>query len=102
MTCEVARRGAAADSALPLEDGEKDSTLFVLDLLKQGVFDLVINIPDALNAFNVKEETQGYRLRRMAIDFGVPLITNAKVPLVPAHPTVADSRAPFGKRRWPR
>ena len=74
----VLRRGASADCT-PLEEGEKESDPFVLDHIKFGLLDLVINIPDALNAFNVKEETQGYRLRRKAVDFGVSLVTNAKL-----------------------
>ena len=56
----------------PLEDGEPRAT----DLIKQGKIDLVINIPKD----NRKEElTNDYLIRRTAVDFKVPLITNLQL-----------------------
>jgi carbamoyl-phosphate synthase large subunit len=48
----------------------------VLDLLKSGKLDLVINIP---KNFHEDELTNDYIIRRTAVDFAVPLITNRQV-----------------------
>ena len=47
-----------------------------LDLLHSHAIDLVINIPKDLSP---KELTNGYKIRRAAIDLNVPLITNARL-----------------------
>jgi carbamoyl-phosphate synthase large subunit len=48
----------------------------MLDKLKEGKMDLVINIPKN----NQQEElTNGYLIRRTAIDFDIPLITDIKI-----------------------
>jgi hypothetical protein len=47
-----------------------------LDLITSRTVDLVINVSDTLS---MKDDSLGYRIRRASIDFGVPLITNAKV-----------------------
>jgi carbamoyl-phosphate synthase/aspartate carbamoyltransferase/dihydroorotase len=50
------------------------------DFLANRTFDLVINLPmrdaGARRVSNIA--THGYRTRRMAVDFAVPLITNVK------------------------
>jgi hypothetical protein len=48
----------------------------LLDSLAPGKADLVINIP---LGYDRKELTDGYIIRRRAIDFGIPLITNIQV-----------------------
>ncbi|MEK6808600.1 MAG: ATP-grasp domain-containing protein, partial [Nanoarchaeota archaeon] len=45
----------------------------ILDLLKKGEIDLAINISEA---GSIKAETDGYIIRRICVDLGVPLITN--------------------------
>lgn len=47
-----------------------------IDLLNNHEIDLVINIP---RNHSVKEVTNGYRIRRTAIDRNIPLITNARL-----------------------
>ena len=47
-----------------------------LDLIARHEVELVINIP---KNFATGELTNGYRLRRAAIDFNVPLITNSRL-----------------------
>ena len=48
----------------------------IIDYIKEGKFDLVINIPKS----NLKTELRnGYLIRRTAVDFDVPLITEIKV-----------------------
>ena len=55
----------------PDEGGET-----VLDLIAQHKVDLVINIP---KNHTKKELTNGYRIRRAAIDHNIPLLTNARL-----------------------
>ena len=47
-----------------------------LDLLENKKVDLVINIP---KNYTRVELTNGYRIRRAAVDFNIPLITNARL-----------------------
>ena len=53
----------------PLEE-EKPN---IVDFIKEGNIDLVINIP---KNFEREELTNGQIIRRTAIDFGIPLVTN--------------------------
>lgn len=56
----------------PLEEGQPNT----IDYIKAGKIDLVVNIPKN----SQKEElTNGYLIRRTAVDFDVPLITNRQV-----------------------
>ena len=52
--------------------GEKD----VLDLIEKKPLDLVINIP---KNFHEAELTNDYLIRRKAVDYNIPLITNTKL-----------------------
>ncbi len=47
-----------------------------MELLRHKKIDLVVNIPKNLTA---RELDNGYRIRRAAIDFNIPLITNARL-----------------------
>ena len=47
-----------------------------LDMLANKEIDLVINIP---KNFTHREMTNGYKIRRAAIDYNIPLITNARL-----------------------
>ncbi|MEM1423010.1 MAG: carbamoyl-phosphate synthase (glutamine-hydrolyzing) large subunit [Planctomycetota bacterium] len=51
-------------------DGEPGNAV---ERMKQGAYDLVINIPSSNRP---DELTNGYRIRRSAVDFNVPLMTN--------------------------
>ncbi len=55
----------------PDEEGEN-----ILDLISSHAVDLVINIP---KNHTKRELTNGYRIRRWAIDHNIPLITNARL-----------------------
>ncbi len=57
----------------PDEEGQSPNTI---DMIKQKKIDLVINIPK--NHTN-RELKNGYNIRRSAIDYNIPLITNARV-----------------------
>ena len=56
----------------PLEESSPN----VLELLKPGKLDLVINIP---KNYQEEELTNDYIIRRQAVDFGIPLITNIQL-----------------------
>ncbi|MCP9612940.1 carbamoyl-phosphate synthase (glutamine-hydrolyzing) large subunit [Coprobacter tertius] len=56
----------------PDENGDKN----VMDMISNHKFDLVINIP---KNHTKRELTNGYKIRRAAIDHNIPLITNARL-----------------------
>mmetsp|Transcript_3258 Transcript_3258/g.5530 ORF Transcript_3258/g.5530 Transcript_3258/m.5530 type:complete len:1562 (-) Transcript_3258:412-5097(-) len=47
----------------------------IQDLLSDGAIGLVINVPEVMNR---PDESDGYRIRRTAVDFGISLLTNEK------------------------
>ncbi|WP_407402034.1 carbamoyl-phosphate synthase (glutamine-hydrolyzing) large subunit [Sodaliphilus sp.] len=55
---------------------EPDRTPQCVDLLHDHLVDLVVNIPKNLTS---TELTNGYKIRRAAVDLNVPLITNARL-----------------------
>ena len=54
---------------------DSDQLPNILDLIKSNTIDLVINIP---NHESIGKITNGYHIRRCAIDSSVPLMTNVK------------------------
>ena len=73
--------GIAASRAVWPSEAEQDPSLAqkfdtALDLLENKKVDLVINIP---KNYTRVELTNGYRIRRAAVDFNIPLITNARL-----------------------
>jgi len=67
------------------ENGIKNTFLYkirnkmqpnLLDVLGQKIIDLVINIP---KSYSREEVTDGYLIRRKAIDFNIPLLTNLQL-----------------------
>ena len=56
----------------PSEEGQPQA----LDMLHRKEIDMVVNIPKNLSA---GELTNGYKIRRAAIDLNIPLITNARL-----------------------
>ncbi len=63
---------AATDVNWPDEGGEHN----IQEMITRNKFDLVINIPKDVTR---RELTNGYIIRRTAVDFNVPLITNARL-----------------------
>jgi carbamoyl-phosphate synthase large subunit len=55
---------------------EEDSRPNINEYIREKKLDLVINIP---KDHTTRELSNGYRIRRNAIDFNIPLITNARV-----------------------
>ena len=73
-TSDFLRGGGVESQTLhwPLEGLDPD----IKEYLVQGKIDLVINIP---KNFQEEELTNDYIIRRLAVDFGVPLITNSQL-----------------------
>ena len=72
-------------SAFLTENGVNNTTVYwpneprqpqAIDLLHRKEIDLVINIPKNLTPI---ELTNGYKIRRTAVDLNIPLITNARL-----------------------
>jgi len=80
---------AATEVAWPLDEGAHNAT----DLIQGGTLDLVVNIPKDASE---RELENDYRIRRAAIDCGVPLITNIQLAR-----QFVRSLAAFGERGLP-
>ncbi|MBR5724848.1 MAG: carbamoyl-phosphate synthase (glutamine-hydrolyzing) large subunit [Bacteroidales bacterium] len=75
-TCKyLNENGVPAHKALWPNESEEGSPA-ALDLIRQHKVELVINIP---KNFTHSELSNGYQMRRAAIDFNVPLITNSRL-----------------------
>ncbi|MBQ5642689.1 MAG: carbamoyl-phosphate synthase (glutamine-hydrolyzing) large subunit [Bacteroidaceae bacterium] len=57
-------------------DEEGDDKLNIMDMISQHKVDLIVNVP---KDHTKREKTNGYRIRRGAIDHNIPLITNARL-----------------------
>ena len=55
---------------------DEQGDLNIMDMFSQHVFELVVNIP---KDHSKRELTNGYKIRRAAIDHNIPLITNARL-----------------------
>ena len=55
---------------------DEPGDLNIMDLFSQHTFELVVNIP---KDHSKRELTNGYKIRRAAIDHNIPLITNARL-----------------------
>jgi hypothetical protein len=64
----------ASGSSSAREVGEKQMAN-ILDVLKTGLIELVINVPNTADPLSL---SSGYHIRRTAIDFSIPLISNMK------------------------
>ena len=56
--------------------GEAETDGDAVGLIRSHTVDLVVNVP---KNFTRRELTNGYRIRRAAVDFNVPLVTNARL-----------------------
>lgn len=65
-------RSESMDDCVSEEGGSGN----VLDLIKDNKFTLVVVIPNATSKYS---SSSGYKMRRAAVDFSVPLIVNMKV-----------------------
>ena len=73
---------------------DEDSELKITDMMAGKQFDLVINIPKNQTR---RELTNGYKIRRAAIDHNIPLLTNARLAsaFIHAFCTVKEAEIPI-------
>ena len=73
---------------------DEDSELKITDMMAGKQFDLVINIPKNQTR---RELTNGYKIRRAAIDHNIPLLTNARLAsaFIHAFCTVKETEIPI-------
>ena len=74
-TCRYLNENGVPAQPARMPDGEGEGP-DTLELIRTHQVDLVINIP---KNFTHVELSNGYRIRRAAIDFNVPLITNSRL-----------------------
>ena len=75
-TARFLNSNGIATQAVGWPDEENATVQNVLDLIASHKVDLVINIP---KNHTKRELTNGYRIRRQAIDHNIPLLTNARL-----------------------
>ena len=63
-------------SEISVDEEKKKKMLGFLELLHEKKIDMVVNMPKDLTP---RELTNGYKIRRAAIDLNVPLITNSRL-----------------------
>ena len=79
-------------------EGEKEAECpAALDLLHQHKIDMVVNIPKDLTSH---ELSNGYKIRRAAIDLNVPLITNARLASAFIHAFCTVGLEGIGIKAW--
>ena len=84
---------ASTHVAQPNEAGD----LNALEMIREKKFDLVINIPKNLTT---GELTNGYKIRRGAIDFNIPLFTNSRLASAFIHAFCAIEMEQIPIRSW--
>ena len=75
-TAKFLNDNGAPATAVAWPDEEKSDRPNVMQMIADHKFDLVVNIP---KNHTKRELTNGYRIRRAAIDHNTPLITNARL-----------------------
>ncbi len=76
---------------------DEDKKPNVLDYLKNGLIDLVINIPKNLSAGELAND---YTIRRSAIDYNIPLITNARLASAFIYSICKHSKETLSIKSW--
>ena len=72
----LAEEGIATQRVLWPDEPAEEGVPYALDLLHERKIDLVVNVH---KNFSSGEITNGYKIRRAAVDLNVPLITNARL-----------------------
>jgi carbamoyl-phosphate synthase large subunit len=75
-TAKFLNDNGAPAVAVGWPDEEGSDKLSVMQMIAEHKFDLIVNIP---KNHSKRELTNGYRIRRAAIDHNIPLITNARL-----------------------
>ncbi len=75
-TAKYLNENGAKAIAVAWPDDETSANENVMDMIHDHKFDLIVNIP---KNHSKRELTNGYKIRRGAIDHNIPLITNARL-----------------------
>ncbi len=75
-TADYLNQNGAKAIAVAAPDEKSDTKVNVMDMIHDHKFDLIVNIP---KNHTKQELTNGYKIRRGAIDHNIPLITNARL-----------------------
>ena len=75
-TAKYLNENGAKATAVAWPDEEGSDKTNVMDMIHDHKFDLIVNIP---KNHSKRELTNGYKIRRGAIDHNIPLITNARL-----------------------
>ncbi len=67
------KNGIDCHAVFKFSENRSPSTI---DIIRRGLVDLVINVP---GRYNTREETDGYQVRRRAVDQGIFLVTNLQL-----------------------
>ncbi len=76
---------------------DEDSELKITDMMAGKQFDLVINIPKNQTR---RELTNGYKIRRAAIDHNIPLLTNARLASAFIHAFCTVKESEISIKAW--
>ena len=76
---------------------DEDSELKITDMMAGKQFDLVINIPKNQTR---RELTNGYKIRRAAIDHNIPLLTNARLASAFIHAFCSVKESEISIKAW--
>ena len=76
---------------------DEDSELKITDMMAGKKFDLVINIPKNQTR---RELTNGYKIRRAAIDHNIPLLTNARLASAFIHAFCSVKESEISIKAW--
>jgi carbamoyl-phosphate synthase large subunit len=68
-----------------------------LHLIADKKFDLVVNIP---RDHTTREHTNGYKIRRAAVDHNIPLITNARLAAAFIHAFCSMKMTDIAIKAW--
>ena len=72
----LAQNGVASRYVHKISD-ERDKN--VMDMILNHEVDLIINIPRSAASIEASHITDGFKIRRLAIDHHIPLITNLQI-----------------------
>lgn len=76
---------------------ETDKENNVISLIKSRTLEMVINISEEMNAEKFEDE---YEIRRLAIDFGIPLLTNLQIAKLFVDSLVAGAQNRLAIKPW--
>ncbi len=75
-TAKYLNENGAKAVAVAWPDEENSDKVNVMEMIHEHKFDLIVNVP---KNHSKRELTNGYKIRRGAIDHNIPLITNARL-----------------------